>query len=148
MEEPVLITSGSNFWGNYHITGTPTVMLIGPNKEILRDDIFPRTVDNISSILETYGVGPTSLHDNLLSGTIGINPIGLNKENKLKLNVALSSFYNIKVTDLRGKVYLDHQKYLSSGIKEICISDNTLSQKIYLIQINSKNKTKTFKIFR
>jgi len=140
--------SGSQGGGNaihtaYNILGTPTVIVITPDKAIVEKHIWEPTRNNINEAVENAGgimVGTGTIPaDDVVLAEIWPNPVG--DHARLGFN-SEGSEYSFILTDVAGRISLAiYGEYFTEGRQTRFIRTESLSHGLYFLSILQDGKT-------
>lgn len=136
---------GDSVVNQFNITAFTTLMVIDTNKQIIKV-IDPPTTANIDSFLILAGAAykscNTSIIDERTESKISIiNPVNGN----LIINSGISSYFNIQIIDINGRILLKDKRLINKGFNKLDYSA-ILKKGIYLIRLINHEENFSYKL--
>jgi len=150
---PINTGTGGTLKGR-NTTGIPE---LAPNRNRARDGVAAPdgTVDQGSStdngVIEdpaTFKRGSTGVANSSSTNLLGANvyPNPATNDVWIQMESTTNSDLNIKIMDMSGKLVLELKEKLSVGNNQLHINSSVLSKGMYILQLNSNQKTSVFNL--
>jgi thiol-disulfide isomerase/thioredoxin len=134
--------------GLYGVPAYPTVVLIGPDKKMVNNDVWP--ISSVANIESSFPAGTinikacaplaiSNVNIDIDNSFITPNPANSNAVLNIVLNNSIDLTYQI--VDLSGKViYQSNQVNTKKGENKINLPINNLSNGLYIVNVNAGSK--------
>lgn len=137
--------NGNQVHWDYDIQGTPSVVVIAPDRSIAVHQVYPpaapSVIDSISMAGGTQQSCTTGIYDNEnLAGEFSFYPNPVIDRLNCSVEAAVGSQIRIEIVDLLGKTVVESDQILSgSGKTIITVPFERIKSGIYIAQVKSGN---------
>jgi len=136
---------GGAIFSLYGISGTPTVVIIAPDREILIKQLYPPSTQNLTDSLISHGgivqecsngIGEFALFDQF-----SIYPNPAYSELNIEFNISGKNNLTFEISDILGQqVYKSVEKIYSQGTASLNVDVSNFQKGLYFLNIYSNGK--------
>lgn len=136
---------GNEVFDLYGISGTPTVVVIAPDREILIKQLYPPSTQNLTdSLIEHGGIlmeCSNGIAESAIFNQFRIYPNPANSELNIEFNISDKNNLTFEISDILGQqVYTSIEKIYPQGTAYLNVNVSNFQKGLYILNIYSDGK--------